>query len=308
MTIEKLTEQFGIDGVVEFCLGRGGLKCVKVSASSGSAEVYLQGAHLSQWTPTGQEPVIWLSESSWFEAGKPIRGGVPICFPWFGPKADSPDSPNHGFARLLEWTVESVAQNDDGSVTLGLLLDSSSDGVREYEKFWPGCCEGGFELRAVFTIGSELTIELELRNTGGVAFSISEALHTYLKTSDVRNVSVAGLAGAEYVSKDEGIRQAQADELIHFTSETDRVYINTQSTCVLADPDLGREIVVSKSGSDSTVIWNPWSAKAAAMPDFGDNEWLGMVCIETANALDNTIDVQPGKSHTIRMQLAVAQK
>ncbi len=303
MTIGELATKFGIEGVVDFDLGQGGLKILKISAQDSRAVVYLQGAHVAEWTPAGQTPVLWMSKKSWFESGKPLRGGVPICFPWFGPKADSPGSPNHGFARLCEWSVEKTSKNNDGSVEVVLTLDSASKAVRQYEKYWPGCA--GFELRYSITVGSMLDLSMEVRNTGSESFELTEALHTYFNVSDVRNISILGLAGTEYISKVEGVRQKQVDELIRFTAETDRVYVNTQSTCVLDDPGLNRKISVSKAGSDSTVIWNPHQAKSIAMPDFGDDEWRSMVCIETANALDNIVTVQPGLAHTITARLKV---
>lgn len=296
-SIEELTEQFGVTGEIDFSRGTGGLICVNITTGGGTAQLYLHGAHLTSWTPTGGGDVLWTSRDSWYEDAKPIRGGVPICFPWFGPNAENPDAPAHGFARISTWDVESVKHHDDGRAAVTLLL-KSSDATR---KLW----DADFELRYTVTVGATLTISLETKNIGNAPLSLTQALHSYFAIGDIHNISIAGLKGVEYISKVEGVRTQQGDTDITFAGETDRVYINTTDTCVLTDPGMGRSITITKAGSDSTVVWNPWSDKARIMPDFADDEWGGMVCIETANALDNVVTVAPGESHTISAEMSV---
>jgi glucose-6-phosphate 1-epimerase len=294
MTSEELNEQFGVRGAARFQTRAGGLTRLDVTASGGEAQVYLLGAHVAHWQPGGEQSVLWLSEKSWFEPLKPIRGGVPVCWPWFGPKEGEPNAPAHGFARLAEWAVESVTR-EAGDVSVCLLLAGGAN-----EKW------GGFELRHRVRVGRTLTMSLETRNVGREAFTIAEALHTYFRVSDVRNVSVAGLAGVEYIDKVDGAkRKRQGDEPIRFSGETDRVYLNTMGECVLDDAGANRRIVIAKRGSRSTVVWNPWAAKAARMPDFGDDEWPGMVCVETANADHNAVTVAAGQSHVMEASIAV---
>lgn len=297
MDIKQLNEQFGIDGVVEFVAGPGGLAQASITARGGAGTVLLHGAHVTGFEPAAREPVLWMSRRSWFEPGKPVRGGVPVCFPWFGSTGPAPDSPHHGFARGMEWRVESVRQEDD-RVVIALAIAADDD----TRLLWPG----EFELRHTVSVGETLSMSLEVRNAGEEAFSITEALHSYLAVSDVRNVAVHGLEGAEYVDTvGEEVRMRQGDEPIRFAAETDRAYVNTEAACVLDDAGMGRRITIAKSGSRSTVVWNPWSAKAARMGDYGDDEWPEMVCIETANIYDNAVTVAPGQAHTMAAQIRV---
>lgn len=283
---------------VKLCEGRGGLRCVKVSTKLASAEVYLQGAHVTHFQPAGQPPVLFMSGKSWFEAGKPIRGGVPVCFPWFGPrKGGLPGSP-HGFARLTEWQFTDAGEAADGTVELCFELDAA--------KAAPGLWNAGLTAHYCVSVGRELRMTLIVRNTSGAPVQFEEALHTYFAVSDVRNVSIEGLAGAVYqdhLLADKEITQGA--EPIRITAETDRLYLNTRSTCIVHDPGWKRRIVVEKSGSDATVVWNPWIDKSIRMPDFGDEEWPGMLCIETCNAGPNSVTLAPGQSHTMMAGIRV---
>jgi len=193
--------------------------------------------------------------------------------------------------------VVKVEQGDDGAVRITLQL-CDSEATRE---LWPHA----FTARYSVTLSDSLAFSLKVTNTDDQPMRITEALHTYLNVSDVREIGITGREGATYHSKVEDDRFTQGDEPIRFEGETDRVYLDTTSTCVLDDPGMGRKIEVAKSGSNSTVVWNPWIDKAARMPDFGDDEWTGMVCIETANALDNAITIEPGDSHELAATLRV---
>jgi len=298
---DSLNERFGLVGAASFDAGRGGLVRLNIAAAASRAEMYLHGAHVTAWRPTGAEGVLWLSRQSLFQPGRPIRGGVPVCWPWFGPLAGEPNAPLHGFARLVEWDVESVRREAGGDVTACLVL-RSGDAV---QAVWPW--EGDFELRHRVRVGAMLEMTLETRNGGRRPLVIDEALHSYFRVSDVRNVCIRGLTGAEYVDKADAMRRKrQGVEPLRFAGQTDRLHVNTRCTCVLDDPGLGRRISVAKSGSLSTVVWNPWADKARAMSDFGDEEWPEMVCVETANAADNAVTVGPGQSHAMTARIGVA--
>ena len=290
---DELQARFGIPEGLWFEAGEKGLIRAVVCAPQAEAEVYLQGAHVTHYQPRGDRPVLFLSERSRFERGAAIRGGVPIVFPWFGPKAGEPSAPMHGFARLAEWGVESAAQAPDGTVTIVLGLDAEGAA----HPSWPRVCS----LRYRVTVGETLRLALEVHNREGTAISYEEALHTYLAVGDVRQVLVAGLAGGRYIDKTDGMkRKMQETELVRLADETDRVYLGTKATCVLDDPVAGRRLTVEKSGSDATVIWNPWIAKAKAMPDFGDEEWPRMLCIETGNVADHALTLAPGQRHEMK--------
>jgi glucose-6-phosphate 1-epimerase len=277
-----------------------GLPRLSVETARASALVYFQGAHLAAWHPAGlAKPVLWTSRESLFEPGKPIRGGVPICFPWFGPHPAGGTAPLHGFARILPWTL--IGAIEDGAGTVALEFELTGDGSSPH---WPHA----FAARHRITVGRALHMELEVRNTGAAAFTFEEALHSYFGVADVTKATVAGLEGTEYLDKVGGVaRRRQPAEPVRFTAETDRVYLDTRATCVIADPAGGREIAIRKTGSDATVVWNPWVAKARAMADFGDDEWTGMVCVETCNANVHARTLEPGQSHAMTAAVDVRE-
>lgn len=289
-TVQSLCEQYKVPGL-HFEAGQGGLTKAIVTTPVASGEIYLHGAHVTSWQPAGHEPVLWMSRSSLFQHGKPIRGGVPICFPWFGPHASDPSAPAHGFARTALWAVVEARPTAGGgiSLTLRTLIEPFS---------------------VLFTVefGSVLRMTLATELATGIStiHGFEDALHTYFSVSDVRNISIAGLEQVRYVDKVDGAQEKPATgAAIEFTGETDRVYLKTYSECHLHDPGRNRTIVVSKSGSQSTVIWNPWVAKSARMPDFGDHEWPEMVCIETANVGINAIELAPNTSHSTTVEIQV---
>lgn len=278
--------------------GPGGLDRLVLHAVEGEALVYLQGAHVAHFQPQGEKPVLWMSAESRFEAGKPLRGGVPICFPWFGPKAGSPDAPLHGFARILPWTIGTIAREADGR--LRAVLDLSAEAATR----------GGFprelSLSLGVTVGRSLRMELTARNVDSAAVTFEEALHSYFAVSDVRQVRIRGLEGVSYVDKTAAMARKPGEAgPISIAAETDRVYAGTSGTVTIEDPGWRRRIVVSKSGSRTTVVWNPWVAKAKAMPDFGDEEWTGMLCVETANAGDDAVTLGPDASHAMTATIEV---
>jgi glucose-6-phosphate 1-epimerase len=266
------------------------------------ARIYLHGAHVASFRPTGEGEILWMSARSSFAAGKPIRGGVPICFPWFGPHAERADLPVHGLVRTLPWSLAAAEDLPDGGTRVRLTLGASA----ETRALWPH----DFELAYTVTVGATLGLALDVRNIEGrnvetAPFAFEEALHTYFDVADVRRCSIRGLEGARYRDKVGGGDDHAQAGAITFDGETDRVYRATTATCVVEDAVQGRRIVVDKSGSRTTVVWNPWVAKAARMPDFGDHEWPGMVCVETANAGTERISLAPGASHLMSARIGV---
>ncbi len=286
-----LNTRFAIPGLC-FENVKGGLVRAVINTPAAQGELFLQGAHVSAWTPVGHKPVLWLSEASIFEKGKPIRGGVPICFPWFGPNANVPTSPAHGYARLLEWQIESTQAKDDGVIELNLQTTIDSFALNYRVQF-------GLELK--------MTLTTQLLPHAKSSQTFEDALHTYLSVTDVHAVSISGLESASFMDKVDGAKTKPAtSKTIEFTGETDRVYMDTITECVLADSKMKRVIRVAKSGSSSTVIWNPWIDKSKRMADFGDDEWPSMVCIETANVACNRIELAPGELHATTAIISVA--
>jgi glucose-6-phosphate 1-epimerase len=277
--------------------GQGGLPRLRVSNPHGEAEVYLHGAHVTAWQPTGQAPVIWLSRDSAFAAGKPIRGGIPICFPWFAAHATDKAAPGHGYARLEDWTLVEARDAADGTT---LVLELTSAG-----KTWP-IWPHAFAARYRVSVGATLDLALEVRNTGTDTFTYEEALHTYFAVQYVREIAITGLEQTEYLDKVEGFaRKRQGADPIRFTGETDRIYLATEAAVTIHDPGRRRRIPISKTGSQTTVVWNPWVEKAKAMADFGDLEWPEMVCVETCNVNAHKLTLAPGARHEMTAKIGV---
>jgi glucose-6-phosphate 1-epimerase len=281
-----------LPGTVRIEAGQDGLRRMVVKTPLAEADVYLHGAHVTHFQPRGQKPVLFMSEKSSFEPGKPIRGGIPICFPWFGARQDGREGPAHGFARLQEWELIGVKDAANGVTDVTLRLASGAI----THAMW----DGDFEAHYTVRVGETLGLELSVRNTSPQPMHFEEALHSYLSVSDVKQVGIEGLAGVTYSDR-VGTPHTEKEGAapIRITAETDRIYMNTQSACIVHDPGWKRKLVVEKSGSDSTVVWNPWIAKAKAMPDFGDDEWLSMLCIETCNVREQAITLPPGQSQVM---------
>ena len=298
MEAAELANRFDIAGAVRFVPGSQGLVRAVVSTPVAEAELYLQGAHLARWTPRGKQPVLFLSRKSLFEPGNAMRGGVPIIFPWFGARSDGKPGPAHGFARTSEWTMESTRQLGDGRIEITLTL-SSNDSTH-------ALFDAAFRLRFRVTIGSELEIAMETSNEGPAPFTFEEALHAYLAVGDVRQASILGLENTVFIDKTDGFkRKKQGTEPMRIAKETDQVHLSTQATCSVLDPVWNRRIVVEKSGSDSTVIWNPWIDKTQGMSDMAPDGWQQMLCVETANAADNAVLLAPGATHKMAATIRV---
>lgn len=298
MQAAALNDRFGIPDAVRFEDTPGGLTRAVISTRAAEAELYLQGAHLTHWTPRAQRPVLFVSSKSLFVPGKAIRGGVPVIFPWFGPRHDGKPGPDHGFARTAEWEVENTALLDDGQVEIALVLLPDGESRR--------LGYSAFQVRHRVGIGKELFMDLEVRNDRDEPLMFEEALHTYFAVGDIRQASLTGLEGTEYIDKTDGFaRKKLGSEPFRIAKETDQVHVNTQAACVIHDPVWKRQIVIEKTGSDSTVVWNPWIDKAAAMSDMDANGWTRMLCVETANAGENAVRIMPGQSHRLTASVAI---
>lgn len=292
-----LNARFGVPGQLSFKEGPGGLAVAEVANSQATAVIALQGAHVMSWTPRGARPVIWLSPAAKFAPGKSIRGGVPVCWPWFGPHAADAALPAHGYARTTPWEVmHSEALAGGATRVVFRLLENETTRAQ-----WPHATP----VECRITVGASLEIELVTRNAGAAPVTIGQALHTYFEVSDIRRVTVAGLDGCPYLDKvDGGQRKRQAGP-VSFSGEVDRIYLDSLADCVIEDPDARRRIVISKRGSRSTVVWNPWIEKAAKMGDLGDDGYLRMLCVESANAADDTVTLAPGAEHRLWVNYAV---
>jgi glucose-6-phosphate 1-epimerase len=295
-TVDELNRQFWVGGALRFEDGPGGLTRLWVDTSEAQAEIYLQGAHVARWQPaTAVHPVLFMSEKSQFAPGKPIRGGVPVVFPWFGDRSDGLPGPAHGFARTLPWEVVAAERRADGVGVSFKLLPSQTTRDLGFDDF-----VAIYEVVVGPTLGLKLTVE----NVGDTPLTIGEALHAYFAVSDIHQVEVAGLKGSEYYDKVDGMKRKRQDEdRIRFSGETDQLHINTTAPVTIHDPGWRRRVLIEKQGSASTVVWNPWTEKAKRLADLGEEAWPHFACVEPANAADNVVTVEPGAVHSMAVKV-----
>ena len=271
----------------------------------GDAELLLaqQGAQILSYRRGTQPPLIWLSEQAAYQRGQSVRGGVPVCWPWFGDLTRNPpavqamvsgEAPFHGLVRTLDWQLDEVEQLDTGvRVSLSLPVGSALPG-------WQGTVQPRLQL----TLGDDLLIELHNANTGQQTAAISQALHSYFAISDIQKVQLHGLDGCRYIEtlEDWAERRQQGD--LGFAGETDRIYLDVPARLELLDHGWQRRLVLEVSGSRSAIVWNPWIDKAERLSQFAADAWQRMLCIETANVWDDCLQLAPGESHCLSLRLS----
>ncbi len=298
MELSALNDHFSISGVLRFEQHQGLIRAV-ITTPDADATIYLQGAHITHWRPSGQAPVLFLSRKSDLSPGKPIRGGVPIAFPWFAvdskpDRLDGKPGPPHGFARIQPWTVAFAALSG-GDLHLTLTLGPSQlSRDLGFDKF---------HLAYQITVGRSLSLHLTVANDAEVPLLFEEALHTYFAVADVHEVTVTGLEPTSFIDKTDGMRKKPpANAPLTFTGFTDRIYENTSTPCVIHDHLGRRTITNAKSNSDTTVVFNPWRE----LPDLGPDEWHEMLCVETVNAGVNAVTLASKSAHTMLTKITVA--
>jgi D-hexose-6-phosphate mutarotase len=280
-------------GRVTFLDGQGELPMLEISTAWSTAEIYLHGAHVTQFKKKDEPPLLFVSQCSRFAEGQPIRGGIPVVFPWFGQREGLGQ---HGFARIKAWDLKEFAPAPDGSVSVRFRL--------------PDCPEASafpaFTADYIVTVNQSLTLQLIITNQAKDAeFTFENCLHTYFDVGDVTAISLSGLKGLSYLDRVAGfMEKTETSDALRIASEVDRVYLNATGTVEILDPRLGRKILVEKQGSASTVVWNPWIAKSRLMPDFGDEEYVRMICVESGNVASNSLSLPPGGSSTLTVKLS----
>lgn len=274
--------------------GNGGLAKIIVTTKSSVAEIYPHGAHMTHFQKNGEPPLLFMSRKSWFAPGKPIRGGIPICFPWFG---NRDGEPSHGFARITEWTLVKSAAALDGTVTLHFALPQI-----------PGR-EAWKDLRTEFivTVADTLTMELVASNDScGDMLEIENCLHTYFNVGDIAGVGITGLQNTAFLDNaagGNGERKVQNEPLLSIPRETNRIYLDTMAAVEIHDTAFKRIVRVEKQNSHSTVVWNPWTTQKLP-DDFDPAEHQHMVCVESGNVKQNRIPLPPGKSSSLKVVLS----
>ncbi len=305
-SLAELQERFAIRDHISFHEDEPGMVQMRVVAHASEATVYLQGAHLTRWTPHGGNPVLYLSPKSALAPSKPIRGGVPVLFPWFGPRwnaaefdaAHGTTSPMHGFARTAIWALDRVHLNPDGEihVTLSLRPDDLAYSVG-YDHF---------SAVMEFRFGGNLHQALSVTNHGTEPMEFEEGLHTYYAVGDVTAARLLGLRGSTYLDKrDNMVRKVQRETEFAWTRDVDQVHVHTAEPLILVDPANRRRIHITKQGSNTTVIWNPWTVLTPTFPDLADDSWQHFVCVETVNAADDRMTLPPGATHGMAVDVRV---
>lgn len=291
MTIEQLNAEYGIDGHLRIIEGNGGLPFIEVDNGKGSAAISAYAGQVLSYRPAGvADDVMFLSTKAYYQDGKAIKGGVPVCWPWFGSDPEDKGRPGHGFVRNRHWNVVATEATEAGDtkVTLGL-----SD-TEETRSIWPNA----FELAIEISVGSELTLELVTRNKSEHEFPITQGLHTYFSVGDIGQVKVLGLDETEYMDMVDGGAQKGQEGAISFSGEVNRIYLGSGDLAI-EDAALGRKILIGSSNSNTTVVWNPWADVAASMGDLEDDDYKRFVCVETTNAADDVVEVAAGEEYRL---------
>lgn len=277
-----------------------GLQYLEIDNPLATGKIALQGAHLMGWQPKFlANPVLWLSSNARYVKGRSIRGGVPICWPWFGAHPTDSTFCPHGFARVIPWRVMDIDSTPTGATRIILEMQQTPEAQRQLS--YP------YVLTITITIGRRMRIEMATTNKADHPFVIGEAFHTYLNVSDITNVKITGMQDCVYADKVlKYERQVEHNALTFQGAEFDRVFINHSRDCQVHDTGYSRIIHVAKSGSDTTVVWSPGAEKASQMGDMGaPDEWRKTICVETTNALDNLVVINPGRTHVISAEYFV---
>ena len=273
-----------------------GYEVLEIIHPCATAQVASQGAHLLEWTPKGHRPVLYLSPRAVFQSGKAVRGGVPVCWPWFGPHETDSDKPAHGFVRNRLWNLSNATESPDALNITFKLSDND-----ETRSLWPHA----FSATMTMSIGDELHLALKIENTGAELFTMTGALHTYFSVGDISAVRIEGLDGAEYLDTvgTHEVRKQSGDVI--FDHEVDRNY-DCDGHIVIRDASMKRCITVRGEGSRCAVVWNPWIEKSRRLSDLPDEDYRRFVCVETANAWRDRITLAPGAAHVLATTICVA--
>jgi D-hexose-6-phosphate mutarotase len=270
----------------------------EVSNGQAAATIALQGAQLIDYRPHGQESVVWLSERADLTSGRAVRGGIPVCWPWFGAHPTDPKLPSHGFARTAQWSLEKAESVSEDLTLLQFELTSWP----AFTPMWPHRAR----VRLTFEIGSTLKLELVTRNEGDAPFTLNQALHTYFRVSDISAATVHGLEGRAYLDKLEGLHQKQQLGPVTIDREVDRVYLGTGPFCELRDEKENRRIRINTEGSHTTVVWNPWKTSSARLGDMTSDGFRHMLCVEAANTAGDAVDLSPRETHRMIAEYAMS--
>ena len=300
-TIEQLNNEFSFHtekSSLSFKSGEGDIPVVEINNEQASAIISLQGAHLLSWISKGKDDVIWLSHDATFAAGKSVRGGIPICWPWFGAHESNASYPAHGFARTVMWQVSSTQQLATGETQISFILETNQLD-ENYQQMWPQATTAEYTI----TIGKTLTLDLTTHNNSELPITIGQALHTYFNVEDITTTMVMGLENKTYLDKTDNFKCKKQTGSIIVNEEVDRVYLQTADDVTIKKKK--RNIIIKKQGSESTIVWNPWRTVANKMGDLGKDGYLNMLCVESANAAEDVRVIEAGERHKLLVSYEV---
>lgn len=296
--LEHLKNRFAAQNYLCFEQLENGIILINIDHPLATATVSLAGGQVLAWQPKAQSlPVLWSSDSCHWVKGRAIRAGVPICWPWFGGHPSHSNLPAHGYARVCSWEVTDISTSLSGALEITMSMNEDHQ--------VPGAHTVSAQLSVCISVSDTLSIALTTQHNGEQPVVLTEALHAYFNVSDIHDVRIEGLSDCQYVDllDQQTIKTQQGD--IKFLGETGRVYLNTQRNCLIIDQAYNRIINIEKSSSHSTVVWNPWLETASKMNDLGPVAWKKMVCVESANALENMVILNSGEQHTLTVRYSI---
>lgn len=289
MDIEQLNKNHAIAGQLEFIEGKGGLPMIQINCAKAKALISLYAGQVLSFLPADETAdLMFLSEKAYYQTGKAIKGGTPICWPWFGPDPQELGRPGHGFVRNRMWNIISTGVTTNGEVVVILGLEATADTKR----IW----SSSFILTQEITIGDALNLELITKNTGTEPFTITQAFHTYLNIGDINQTKVVGLEGCQYIDKVDNSIKKQQSGAVTVNGEVDRIYLDVKNTQIIEDSALKRRIRITSKGNATAVVWNPWEKIAAEMADLENDDFKRFICVETTNAAEDIVTVAPNSS------------
>jgi glucose-6-phosphate 1-epimerase len=297
MNLDELT-QYEIGDELRFIKSEHGFIFAEINNARAHATVSTYSGQVLSYRPNDrQDDLLFLSGKAFFEDGKAIKGGIPVCWPWFGADPENQGRPAHGFVRNRQWQVTGSESLEDGATKIVMSV-TDSDATRV---LWPH----SFRLDIEITAGDSLKVALVTHNTGRDSMTISQALHTYFRVGDIGKVSIHGLDGVQYIDKANDAARMTQSGPVTISGEVDRIYTGVTGDLSIDDRALGRRIVVASSGCSTAVVWNPWVEIAAAMADLDDDDYQRMLCVETANAGPETVEVAAGADYRLAAEYTI---
>lgn len=297
MNFDELST-YELENELQFVDIEHGFTYIEINNAKAHATISTYSGQVLSYRPKSQNnDLLFVSEKAHYAPGKAIKGGIPVCWPWFGPDPDDRGRPAHGFVRNRQWEVIASESCADGSTKVVLALADSE----ETRNIWPR----PFKLCIEITVGDSLKLALLTQNTGSDSFTISQALHTYFYVGDIAKVQVHGLDGASYLDKTDGFAQKTQTGPVTIDAEVDRIYTGVTGELVIDDASLGRKIRIASSGCSTAVVWNPWIELAASMGDLDDADYKHMICVETANAGPETVEIAAGDSYRLEAEYTI---